>query len=334
MADSIDLGQASQYNAFIKQNYTVKSSDVEGRVAVGGDLNVVGGYDIGTHTANFGMGDGPNLVVGGDINKSGPGSLNVYQSHSWNQAGTTVVGGEVNLSGGSIESQFDTGTDLPVNFDSAFTHLENLSESLANRTAYGDVGVENWKLDFSFDANLVPEDGVYVFNVTQDMFRTDWYINSQGLADDATIVFNISNPGSNSVDLSQSSIFINDYTDPFSSYFTAGSDNQDPGFQVLYNFHNVSELTITSDLYGTVLAPTADITSNTVPIYGQVIGKSWQGETQINYNPFDPVTDVEHVSEAPTILLIALALAFVFRRSLSKIRTTCWASARALAVQY
>jgi len=82
MADSIDLGQASNYNIFVKGDYTVETSDVEGRVAVGGDLNVNGGYDVGTHVTEFGMGDGPSLVVGGDINKSGTGFLNVYNSQA------------------------------------------------------------------------------------------------------------------------------------------------------------------------------------------------------------------------------------------------------------
>jgi len=317
MADSIDLGQASNYNIFVKGDYTVETSDVEGRVAVGGDLNVNGGYDVGTHVTEFGMGDGPSLVVGGDINKSGTGFLNVYNSQALDIDGTAAVGGSVNLSQGGIEAQIESGSELPVNFDSAFAHLENLSEQLANRTANGQVADEGWKLDFTVDPNVVPEDGVYVFNVTQDMFTTDWYLHTEGLADDATIVFNISNPGSTSVNLTQSTLFLNDHTDRMSSYFTAGAENQDPSFQVLYNFHGVNTLEIGTELYGSVLAPTADITmagAGTPPIYGQVIGKSWESNSQINFNPFDPIGDPTNVSEAPTIVMVALAFVVLFGR--------------------
>lgn len=323
-ADSIDLGQASQYNAFVKENYSVQSSDVEGRVAIGGDLTINGGYDIGTKILDFGMGTGPSLVVGGDINKTGPGNLNVYQSSTLPTPvmGDIVMGGTLNGGPSDTGTVTENSTNLPVNFNSAFAHLENLSTQLANRTAYGQVKDHGWALEFNVDPSVVPADGVYVFNVTQDMFTTDWYVNTDGMAKDATFVFNISNPGSSTVDFSQSNIYLSnnqnpyDSTNPLSGYFNKGSANGQPPLQVLYNFNGASQLNLNTDLYGSILAPTADIKANSSVIWGQVIGKSWQGNMQINYNAFTPVGGTTPVPETPTLFIFALALALLATRKI------------------
>lgn len=323
LADSIDLGQASSYNAFVKENYTVQSSDVEGRVAVGGHLNINGGYDIGTHILDYGMGSGPSLVVGGNINKTGVGNFNVYQSSTTvpRVMGDIVLGGTLNGGPNDTGVVTENSNNLPVDFNSAFAHLENLSSNLANRTAYGQVQDHGWALEFTLDPQVVPTDGVYVFNITQDMFTTDWYINTDGMAADATFVFNISNPNSSTVDFSQANIFLSnstnphDSSNPLSGYFDGKGHVANPPLQVLYNFSGASQLNLNSNLYGSVLAPEADIVANSSVIWGQVIGKSWEGNMQINYNPFEPINGgTTPVPEAPMLLLFALAIAIMATR--------------------
>jgi len=323
LADTIDFGQASKYNAFVKKNYSVTSSDVEGRVAVGGNLYVDGGYDIGTQIIDYGMGDGPSLVVGGDVIKTKGGNFNVYQSSTLPSPvlGDVVIGGTLTGGPNEIGSLTQKSTNLPVDFNNAFAHLENLSEQLSARTAYGEVDDKGWALAFSVDENVVPEDGVYVFNVTQQQFATDWYINTDGMADNATFVFNITNDNGSVVDFSQANIFLSsganpfDSTDPLSGYNNKGAANAQAPLQVLYNFYGASQLNLNSDLYGSILAPTADIKANASTIYGQVIGKSWQGNMQINYNPFDPVgTPTTPVPEPSTFIIFALAFALMIAR--------------------
>ncbi|WDE01942.1 choice-of-anchor A family protein [Thalassomonas actiniarum] len=322
LAGPIDFGQASQYNAFIKEDYSVTSSDVEGRVAVGGNLTVNGGYDIGTQIIDYDMGDGPSLVVGGDINKTGTGSLNVYQSATLPNPvlGDVVLGGTFTGGPSSIGSITENSSNLPVDFSGAFAELEALSHQLAQES---DIAVidHGWALEFALDPNLVFEDEVYVFNVSQDMFATDWYVNTDGMGEDATVVFNIANDNGSTVDFSQANVFLTDSSNPFDSsdplsgYFNKGTANNEPPLQLLYNFDDVDLLNLNSDLYGSVLAPTADIKANESTIYGQVIGKSWQGNMQINYNPFKPVPpDTTPVPEPEGLLLFALGLALVFAR--------------------
>ncbi|MEW6989076.1 collagen-binding domain-containing protein [Colwelliaceae bacterium 6441] len=324
-ADSINLGDASKYNAFVKGNYKVTSSDVEGRVAVGGNLTIDGGYDIGTKINDFGMGSGPSLVVGGDINKTGPGNLNVYRSSTLPNPvlGDVVLGGTLNGGPSDIGTLTENSNNLPVDFDNAFAHLENLSNQLSQRTAVNADASAGWKLDFKADPNNVPSDNIYVFNVSQDQLRTqwgglrtDWHLDTTGMAADATVVFNITNSNGTVVDFTQSNIFLNG-NDPLSAYYNKGTANNKPPVQVLYNFNGASQLNLNTDLYGSILAPTADIKANSSVIWGQVIGQSWEGNMQINYNPFDPVGSTTPVPEPATYLsfLIALAIMLVRRKS-------------------
>jgi choice-of-anchor A domain-containing protein len=351
-ADTINLGQASKYNAFVKNNYQVNSSDVQGRVAVGGDLNVTSendwaGYEIGNKIIDFNMGDGPSLVVGGDINKTGEGHFNIYQTATPSPTlpvmGDVVLGGTINGTIVDYNTAQENATDLPVDFTSAFSHLESLSKNLSERTATAaEVHLQDNYLIFQASLNAKPDDNVYVFNIDQSQLknnhgtkRTDWFVDTSTMENNATVIFNVTNTGSNIVDLTQSNIFFKrdavTRLDPLSGYFNKESANTLPPVQVLYNFYGASQLNLNSDLYGSVLAPTADIKANSSQIYGQVIGKSWEGNMQINYNPFEPVGKTTPVPEPSTFVIFALAFVLmVSRNKLSKIiskvrvsQTTC-----------
>ena len=323
LADGIDLGQASGYNAFVKENFSVTSSDTEGRIAIGGDFNINGGYDLGTKINDFGMGDGPSLVVGGNITKSGPGNLNVYLSSTLPDPilGDAVIGGTV--TGGPIGANniVQNANALPVNFNSAFDHLTSLSDQLANRTATPATN-SGWKLDFVPGATT-PEDDVYVFNVDEALFknqwggnRSDWHLDITSMSPNSTVVFNIvDSNGDKTIDFTQANIFLNG-NQALSEYFNKGQANGQPPVQVLYNFHGANTLNITSDLYGTILAPEANIFSDSM-VYGQVIGNAWTGNGQINYNPFVPVDPPTTPVSEPGMLAMffsAIAVMMIRRR--------------------
>jgi len=329
VADSIDFGQAGKYNAFIKKDYSVTSSDVQGRVAVGGNFNVAGGYEVGNKITDFNMGSGPALVVGGDINKTGGGFFNVYETATLPTPvmGDVVLGGTINGGPVGYENAYENAANLPVNFDSAFQHLENLSKQLAERTETTSVVAQNSQLIFNVDPNEIPADGVYVFNVTEQMFtnqwggrRTDWIIDTDNMVAGATVVFNVTNENGQTVTLPQANVFLGDTSNPLSSHFDKDLATNTAPIQVLYNFYGASQLNLNSDLYGSVLAPTADIKSNQSVIWGQVMGQSWEGNMQINYNPFTPVGSTPTpVPETGTIWLFLLAVSLLMMR---KIKTT------------
>ncbi len=350
LAVEINLGEASKYNAFIKNNLKVKASDTQGRVAIGGDFIVEGGNDIGYRIGEFGMGDGPSLVVGGDVIKTGPGSINVYEPgvHQTPHSGEMVYGGTVYNNGeivtetinGKIEATFNKKeiNQLPVDFDDAFAHLNQLSENLMATTAHGEGIKDGWPLVFT--PTSTPDDNVYVFNVLQEQINStnEWRI--EGVSSDATVVFNITNPnavagktnwGGNKdtcaqgqvgcVQMSQTNIKLNGQL--LSDHVNKDHMNNRLASQVFFNFAGATQVNLATDLYATVLAPQADIKANPSVIWGQVIGKSWQGNMQINYDPFNNVGNGTTPTPVPTpatiwIFALALALVYVNRKGLNK----------------
>lgn len=336
----IDLGAASQYNAFLKGDFKVKGTDTQGRVAVGGNFEVDSGHDVGKRIHQFGMGTGPSLVVGGDVIKKGNGNFNVYEDgpHLDPHQGDIVYAGNViGKQNGAIEANLINVAqhELPIDFDDAFAHLNKLSNDLAAATVSGTT-TSQWSA-LTFIPTSTPSDNVYVFNVTQEQINstTDWYVN--GVDDSASIVFNVTNPNqvkgrasnqvvsckqgqSACVQLSQANLTINGKL--VSNHLNKDNLNNRLENQVLYNFSGAAQLNIATDFYGTMLAPSADIKGGSAHIYGQIIGKSWQGNMQLNYNPFTPVGGNGGVTTpvpTPTtiwIFSLALALVYVNRKSI------------------
>lgn len=64
-------------------------------------------------------------------------------------------------------------------------------------------------------------------------------------------------------------------------------------------------------MFGSILAPNADIKAPHGVIWGQVIANSWQGNTQINDNPF---TDTTVEVPEPTYLFILSLGGLAFTR--------------------
>jgi len=351
LAVEIDLGAASPYNAFLKNDFIVEGTDTQGRIAVGGDFIIGGGNDIGYRIDEFGMGAGPSLVVGGSVIKNGSGSFNVYEAgaHQSPHSGEIVYAGQVLNNGteitstvsGQVEAKLTkvTSNNLPVDFDSAFNHLTALSDSLMSATTHG-VGIkDNQRMGapLVFTPTTTPGDNVYVFNVTQEQVNanTDWFV--EGVSDDATVVFNISNEnniaGNNNwknyqcangqvgcTQLSQVSVSINGNL--LSDHLNKGDLNNRLDNQVLFNFGNATAVNISASVYGSILAPSADIKGVSGHVFGQIIGNSWESNMQINYNPFTPVgTGTPPSATVPTpatiwIFLLALSFAYINRNTM------------------
>ena len=108
----------------------------------------------------------------------------------------------------------------------------------------------------------------------------------------------------------------------FNGVNTAGDTSKDRNAsplakQVLFNFNDLSNVKLASNVFGTVLAPKAAIQSTDAPIWGQVIASAWVGNAQINVGPLTPRNDgTPSVSSPPAIGLVLLALLalFWFRR--------------------
>jgi choice-of-anchor A domain-containing protein len=78
---------------------------------------------------------------------------------------------------------------------------------------------------------------------------------------------------------------------------------------VLFNFYEATELDLYSiGIYGSILAPLANITANYGQLNGTVVANSWTGTMQLNNTPFDGDDPTAPVPEPAMLLLFGSGL--------------------------
>ncbi len=341
-AAQINLGQAGEYNAFVQNNFQVSSSDTQGRIAVGGNFIVKPHqYSHDKSNAGYSVGDmvhapgTPSLVVGGNIELHAQGGgLQIHNTGI--DHGTAVYGGNL-INGHKIGSGTASKVNksaLPVDFDAAFKHLNSLSDQLAAMTASATTTTPGANASLTFRPAVPSADKVYVFELTQEMLDSSYGINIEGVEADALVVFNVTNTTGYAMKNYSNNGFCKSgdsscavlklETVKFNGVNTAGDTSKDRNAsplakQVLFNFNDLSNVKLASNVFGTVLAPKAAIHSTDAPIWGQVIANSWVGNAQINVGPLTPRDDgTKDVAAPPAIALFLAALACLlgFRRKL------------------
>ena len=339
-AAQINLGQAAEYNAFVQNNFQVSSSDTQGRIAVGGNFIVKPHqYSHDKSNAGYSIGDmvhapgTPSLVVGGNIElHTQGGGLQIHNTGI--DHGTAVYSGNL-INGHKIGSGTASKVNksaLPVDFDTAFNHLNALSDQLAARTASVTTTTPGATASLTFRPAVPSTDKVYVFELTQEMLGSSYGINIEGVESDALVVFNVTNTTGYAMNNYSNNGFCRTgdtgcavmklETVKFNGVSTAGDTSKDRNAsplakQVLFNFNGLNNVKLASNVFGTVLAPKAAIHSTTAPIWGQVIASSWVGNAQINVGPLTPRDDgTPDVAAPPVVALFLAALASLlwFRR--------------------
>lgn len=339
-AAQINLGQAAEYNAFVQNNFQVSSSDTQGRIAVGGNFIVKPHqYSHDKTNAGYSVGDmvhapgTPSLVVGGNIELHAQGGgLQIHNTGI--DHGTAVYSGTL-VNGhkiGSGTASKVNKSELPVDFDAAFKHLNSLSDQLAAMTASATTTTPGANASLTFRPAVPSADKVYVFELTQEMLDSSYGINIEGVESDALVVFNVTNTTGYAMKNYSNGGFCKTgdtgcavlklETVKFNGINTAGDTSKDRNAsplakQVLFNFNDLSNVKLASNVFGTVLAPKAAIHSTTAPIWGQVIANSWVGNAQINVGPLTPRDDgTPDVAAPPVVALFLAALASLlwFRR--------------------
>jgi choice-of-anchor A domain-containing protein len=345
-AASINLGQAAEYNAFIQGDMKVSSSDTQGRIAVGGNFIVKPhAYSNDFNNAGYSVGDmvhtpgAASLVVGGNIEISSLTNASLQVHNKGIDHGKAVYAGNL-INGTKITSGTATKvatSALPVDFNTAFAHLNNLSNQLATMTASATTTTPGPFSTLTFQPAVKSADKVYVFELTQEMLHNSSGINVEGVESDATIIFNITNKTGYIKDvwankdasgkafctkgdttcavLVLESVKINGVS-------TTGDTTKDRDAvplakQVLFNFNGLSNVKLASRVNGTVLAPQTALVAPSAPVWGQVIAKSWIGNAQINLAPLKPVNGTPPAVSTPpawSLLLLALLLLLVLPR--------------------
>ncbi|MBP3855322.1 MAG: hypothetical protein IK990_06915, partial [Ruminiclostridium sp.] len=264
------LGEAANYNVFIKDNYTqngfnnVDAGNGSGVLAVGGNFNVGAGYSQACSSA----------TVGGDVTG-------------------TIIGNYIN--GG-------------IDFDSAFESLNNTSNYLATLEG-GTVEDGSIYNDYGRIKFVGNNETVNVFNITVDEWNSlkgasagleaghncaiD-YVVPKG----STVIVNI--VGSDAVDL------VFNWGGYYASNTPLTSGNSEANSKVLINIPGGNNVVINSGV-GCVLAPSSHVTSGGVcyggsPHYeGQVVAESFTGNIEFGASLFDGENpDVTNLINTPT----------------------------------
>lgn len=240
-------------------DFSVQYSDVEGRVAVGGHASIQG-YSINHKNGVPGAlySDGPALTVAGNLSYTGGsvyGDVRIGGAHSNNGQGS-IVGGtaSANLGGSAAALGFD--------FAAEKQRLLALSQQL------GGMGMGSGSLlwsTLSFDA---AGRQLSVFDISGSQLNA-WTsgiseLKINHLGDDALIVINVHGQSV--------------------SFNAGGALGFQPG-QVLFNFVDATELTLSGGIYASILAPLASTSTSWGHVDGQVVVGSWSGGVQVNDAP-------------------------------------------------
>jgi choice-of-anchor A domain-containing protein len=247
-AEAASLGVASDYNVFVLGDIQQQSTDIEGKLAAGGNINFIGG--IGSRLSpNSG-----NVVVAGR-------KLQLSNGQVFN--GNAVYGDSKDVASDVGFPQGTISQGNPIDFSSVEERLKRLSAYLASLTPTGKTTVEAWGgINLAGSGNKLD-----IFNLSgTELSKTNSLeINA---APESTVVVNVSG-----LDISMKNFGFN----------IKGIDRKN----VLYNFYEATNLNASEiAIEGSILAPFANFAFNNGQVNGNVIVKSMSGNGESHNNLF------------------------------------------------
>lgn len=258
MAASASLGLAGNYNVFVFNSFTGTASDVQGRFASGGSASFYGGYSVGESISDNFSSDA--LTVGGAM------TYERGEIYNGNARVAGAVGGAPNVVNGSLYS----GATVPIDFSAERNSYKSLSNSLAALQASGTVNNAWGGLQLTGNSST----NTQIFNLNGsalDKTTGNWGLGTllTDIGSDDTLIFNVSG---------ESVTFSIDEKNYLSAY----------SGRILFNFYEAASLELTSAIYGSVLAPLADVTSTdgAGQMSGTLIAESFSGGKQFNLDTF------------------------------------------------
>ena len=284
-AQPLNTSALSPYNALIFGDFNATISDVEGNAAVGGNLETVD-YSFGFQLDPTAAVNTDVLTVQGDSNMT---RTRVYHG-DFVHTGTNTL----------LQTGVDGTIRTPSTFD--FTAAQDryirLSNSLSDLPSTGTATSQFNRLSLVGDPTL----DTNVFLVTEDL----WLDNN---GNDVTVI---------DLDIPTGSTAIINVagTSPEISFLgfqdVVAGDGSPFRRQTLFNFFEAEEVTTQNiGLEGSLLAPTAHLNHLDAVIDGQVIAASFNGNGQIDLEPFTgalPVSIPEPGSQSMLVVAFCLLL--------------------------
>ncbi|QPF76632.1 choice-of-anchor A family protein [Roseateles sp. DAIF2] len=304
------LGLSSGMNLVVFKNFYAPSSDVEGRVAVGGNMDV-GSYSINTKNGGSALYGGQGLTVGGHL-KAGSGSY-------W---GNTAVGGNLNSSGGaSFKGDVKVGGNLNANKQwlsvDSLTYWGQATNVAQWQNPAPQKAAKGSQLDLGFDfaaeqtrlSGLSLQLDALGNSGTAGKQWSTFELNARG---SKLAVFDISAADVNNnlslLNLGQDTTVIINVHGSSVTFGGHGSSNFNAG-RVLFNLVDATTVNYSGGMVASFLAPNADFKTGSGHIDGQVIAKSWSGAVQVNDAAF--IGSISAVPEPGSYAMLLAGLGVV-----------------------
>ena len=286
----LNLGVAGQFNAFIFNNFKGNASDVEGRLAVGGNLNI-NNFAIGERLtdSNYGRDD---LIVGGDLTFTNGRILNgnARSGGAYNHGvdvanpfGTLgyYTGADYNAS--NVNGEYRAGN--PLDFTAVKNDLLSKSSAWGALAATGSAGqpvdlngyaqLNNLSLvGSSTDVNIFTLTAEQLSNANK--FSLDIPLTSWAL---------INVTGNSLITLDNFAFFRggvqiqDENSDPLYGPVVAHGSTSIYSERVLFNFVDATDITLRDiGFKGSILAPKANVTFYDGHLNGNLIAASFTGD--------------------------------------------------------
>ena len=300
----LDLGVVGQFNGFVLKDMTARNSDVEGRLAVGGDLTL-NNYSIGmqlSDTWNF----KDTLVVGGNLYYRN-GRVYHGNARSGGSADIDNTVGFYDSSHSQINGRYVSGSS--IDFHAAELELKQKSTFWGSLSATGSTVIDAY-------GNLAlhgSKSGLNIFTITAETLRntTSFWLD---VPEKAMALINVT--GAN-VQLSGFGFYRTVNGKKTRIPDNKPADAQNPNgfrydgnlsYQVLMNMVNASVLDMHAiSVKANVVAPWADTTFYNGQVNGNLVVASLRGKKGENSGQINIVT----ISEPPvTLLFIGTLLVF------------------------
>jgi choice-of-anchor A domain-containing protein len=265
------------YNVLIFNSFNANNSESSVPIAIAGNATTSNyAFDQSLNSAvpgNYGTVVGGNLTMNGG---TGPSPI-------------TYVSGAANLTNTSCNTGcVQTGGSSPVNFNLLQTQMLNESWYLAGMAANGTVAAQNGGLIFNAGT---PNQSLYIFSVDASALTSGYtYLDFVGTGN-ATVIVNVN--GS----IAAGSSIVN------------GNFEGANGSNVLFNFYNASQITVSS-FDASVLAPFATVYGDPGEFDGTLVAENFMGgisadefsgdDTFNGTLPVDPNLDAPPPGSIPT----------------------------------
>ena len=258
-----ELGGNYHYNAIILEDYNAKDADCEGNAIIGGNLNISGHHDFGTPVVGEPADkNGPTLVVGGDIVNNSPRNVN----------GDIVVSSEKNK-----EKILGWMHDKVTIKDKSVIkeHIESIKDNFINMIE-----------------ERIKGDKTEVIQLNASKFKSlevNDLVNSNGKTAIVFVSYGENFQFPNGEPMLNNGTPMNWHEKDYKYWCS----------KIIWYFPNATEIKISEQVVGSVIAPNAIINTNSGNVNGHLLAKTLnqQGGFECHNNVFNPDGTIPPIDE-------------------------------------